>query len=301
MPCFHPIPAWRAPSGYITDPVNEKSIVFNNPNNPFFESLMLPCGQCVGCRLERSRQWALRCVHEASLYDENCFLTLTYDDEHLPKGGSLNVEDIQLFIKRLRRRIEPKKLRFFQCGEYGSLNDRPHHHVLLFGYDFPDKEVFFNGLSGYVYRSPMLESLWPFGFSSIGDVTFESAAYVARYILKKVNGDAADEHYKGKRPEFITMSRRPGIASGWFDKYGTDLYPKDFITVQDGLKCRPARFYDRLFESSHGKDEMKKIKDKRKLVAQSPEYQSEMSVSRLKIKEQYKLLTIKQLRRNFEL
>lgn len=185
MPCFHPLKAWKIHDQH-QDEV-EKLVVFNEPRDFYrYDEISLPCGQCIGCRLERSRQWAIRCVHEASLHDKNCFLTLTYDDEHLPTGNSLNVDDIQKFFKKLRRRIEPDRLRFFQCGEYGSINERPHHHCIVFGYDFPDRELFFQGVSGNVYRSAMLEDLWPYGFSSIGDVTFESAAYVARYVLKRL-------------------------------------------------------------------------------------------------------------------
>jgi hypothetical protein len=101
-------------------------------------TLELPCGQCIGCRLERSRQWAMRCLHESSLYDRNAFVTLTYDDEHLPPGGSLNYPDFQRFMKRLRKNSK-SPIRFYMGGEYGESTLRPHFHVCLFGYDFPDK------------------------------------------------------------------------------------------------------------------------------------------------------------------
>ena len=293
MPCFHPLTAWKILDEYQVG--DKKFVVFKAPSRSWlYEKISLPCGQCIGCRLERSRQWAIRCVHEASLHDKNCFLTLTYDDEHLPKGNSLNVDDIQKFFKKLRRRIEPDKLRFFQCGEYGSLNARPHHHCIIFGYDFPDRELFFQGVSGNVYRSAMLEDLWPYGYSSIGDVTFESAAYVARYVLKKINGKDSDEHYKGRKPEFITMSRRPGIGAAWFDKYKSDVYPKDFITIQDGLRCRPPKFYDKLYEVNH-EFELAGIKEKRRLTALSPSFQYEVSKSRLAIKEQCKSKLLKEI------
>lgn len=292
MPCYHPLKAWRAPPLYQR---RGGDVVFNDPHDANYKPIQVACGQCIGCRLERSRQWALRCVHEASLYDDNCFLTLTYDDDHLPLNGSLNVEDFQLFMKRLRKSIEPAKVRFFQCGEYGSLFERPHHHCILFGYDFPDKELISVNLGNRVYKSDILSDLWSKGFCSIGSVTFESAAYVARYILKKVTGDAADDHYHGRKPEYITMSRRPGLAACWFDRYGSDVYPKDFVTIRDGLRCHPPKYYDKLYERNHF-DELAQIKIKRQSVMDSPEYQSELL--RLNAKKEHKMLSIKRLHRD---
>lgn len=292
MACYHPLTAWRAPPGLSQR--YDRTIMFNDPHDPRCEQIQLPCGQCIGCRLERSRQWALRCVHEASLHDSNSFLTLTYADD--PK--TLNLEDIQHFLKRLRRRIESTKIKFFQCGEYGELFSRPHHHVLLFGYDFPDRKIWARSTAGYVYRSDLLEELWPYGFSSIGDVTFESAAYVARYCLKKVNGPLALDHYLGRKPEFVTMSRRPGIGSQWIEKYHGDVYPKDFVTVRDGIKCRPPRFYDNFFMANH-LEEFKQIKERRiiqgKLLAQ------DNTPDRLAVKEKVKEVSIQSLRRNLEI
>lgn len=216
--------------------------------------ISLPCGQCIGCRLEYSRQWAVRCIHESQLHRDNCFITLTYNDLHLPDDKSLHLEHFQKFMKRLRKRFG-SGIRFYHCGEYGPKLNRPHYHALIFGFDFSDKELWQTTDSGSrLYRSKDLERLWPFGFSSIGDVTFESAAYVARYILKKQNGKNADEHYFDSetgvilKPEYVTMSRRPGIASEWFDKYQHDVYPKDFITVR-GKKVLPPRYYDNRYKA----------------------------------------------------
>ena len=242
MPCFSPLRAFSA--GKAEN--GKQRIVFNvkdavNPDRP----LDLPCGQCIGCRLERSRQWAMRCVHEAECFSQNCFITLTYDDDHLPPDGSLCLSDFQKFLKRLRKRFG--KLRFFHCGEYGENLKRPHYHACIFGFDFPDK-VFWSERNGNkYYRSAALEELWPLGFSMVGDVTFESAAYVARYILKKVNGDLAKDHYDGKRPEYVTMSRRPGIGKTWFDRFQGDVFPSDEVVFR-GFPMRPPKFYDRQFE-----------------------------------------------------
>lgn len=295
MPCYHPLTAWRAPPWMRSKKGDIKPIIFDNPFNPAFEELQLPCGQCIGCRLERSRQWAVRCVHEASLYEYNSFITLTYDDDHLPSDMSLHKDHVQKFMKRLRRKLEPLRVRFLLCGEYGSENLRPHYHVLLFGYDFPDKKIWSKSVGGFIYRSDELESLWTYGFSSIGDVTFESAAYVARYVLKKVTGDFADSHYNGRLPEFITMSRRPGIACDWFNKFHSEVYSKDELTLQDGLvKCRPPKYYDKLYEVNHGL-ELDRIKSKR--IKKAKSRLLEYSQERLAVKEEVKNSCLKFLKR----
>jgi len=204
--------------------------------------------------MDRAKAWALRCVHEAEMHEQNCFVTLTYDNENLPVGGSIDKREVQLFMKRLRKCAEPFLVRFYACGEYGAERGRPHYHILLFGYDFPDKELLYvqptkgrwaiTGSSYKVFKSELLGSLWTKGFCTLGEVTFESAGYCARYIGKKIGGDMAKEHYKGKEPEFCLMSRRPGIGSAWFDKYSSDVYPKDFTTV-NGKKFKPPKYYDR--------------------------------------------------------
>lgn len=225
----------------------------------------MPCGRCVGCDLERSRQWAVRCMHEASLSPDNCFVTLTYAEEHLPPGGSLDREAFPLFMKRLRKSISPQKVRYFHAGEYGDTYWRPHYHACLFGYDFPDK-VQWSVRGGFpVWRSPALEALWPFGNSEIGSVTFESAAYVARYILKKLRGRDADSvsakllHYAAvdgetgevffREPEYATMSRRPGLGALWFERFADDVYTHDELVMR-GEKMRPPRYYDKLLAAS---------------------------------------------------
>lgn len=174
MACFHPLRAFKTSCG---------EVVFSELGRyDIALQLSLPCGQCIGCRLERSRQWAMRCMHEASAFDSNAFVTLTYDDASLPPNGSLKYSDYQLFMKRLRKAIEPSKVRFYMCGEYGEEEFRPHFHACLFGFDFPDKVKFkTTGSGSTIYTSKMLETLWPHGLCSTADVTFESAAYVARY------------------------------------------------------------------------------------------------------------------------
>lgn len=225
----------------------------NKPVSDNHEILTIPCGQCVGCRLEHSRRWAVRMMHEAQMHDKNCFITLTYNDQYLPADGSLHLDHFQKFMKRLRKKFGDVSIRFFHCGEYGSLNQRPHYHAVLFGFDFEDKKRFKlvnNPSVGelFYYVSDTLSKLWPYGFSLIGDVTFESCAYVARYILKKVTGEKAEQHYDGRSPEYITMSRRPGIGFDFYMKYFRDIYPQDLIIDSRGYKSRPPAYYDKLYE-----------------------------------------------------
>ncbi|AXH76421.1 MAG: replication initiator protein [Microviridae sp.] len=251
MPCYHPMPAVRMVDG---------SVKFVSRNKRGVEGdLCLPCGQCVGCRLERSRQWAMRCVHESSLHEANAFITLTYDDSSLPPGGSLVYADFQKFMKRLRKRTRVK-ISFYVGGEYGEELMRPHFHACLFGYDFPDKEYFKKSASGEkLYTSKLLESLWPFGLSSVGSVSFESAAYIARYCMKKVNGDLAKAHYEvitedgeiiDRLPEFNHMSLKPAIGKRWLEKFQTDVFPRDYV-VMNGVKTKPPKYYDRLFKEEN--------------------------------------------------
>jgi len=297
MPCYHPIPAWQLLN---VKTVNGKpTISFKNPYARPSASrvgIQVPCGQCIGCRLERSRQWAMRCVHEAYGHDDNAFITLTYAPEHVPPGGSLIKSHFQKFMKRLRKAISPKLVRFFHCGEYGEKNQRPHYHACLFGYDFPDKILYTIRDECRLYRSPMLEKIWPYGFATVGDVTFESAAYVARYITKKITGDLAEQHYQGLQPEYTTMSRRPGIGSGWFKQFKDDVFPSDEVVIR-GKIMRPARFYDKKLEEIDPKM-YEMIKLDRKMTALNNA--ADNTEARLRAKETCKLAQFKLLKRGLE-
>lgn len=243
MSCFHPLRAWKTGSSSTGKAV----LSFNKGGGPSGE-VLLPCGQCVGCRLERARQWAVRCMHEAELYSQNCFITLTYDEAHLPKSGSLDVAEWQRFMKRLRKHVGGG-VRFYHCGEYGEQFGRPHYHALLFGYDFSDK-VLLKEVGGVkLFTSETLSKLWGKGFATCGAVTMESAAYVARYVMKKITGEAAAEHYGGRKPEYTTMSRRPGVGRAWFEKFSGDVFPSDEVIV-NGRSCKPPRYYDNLLEKA---------------------------------------------------
>lgn len=244
MPCYHPLLAYRSKEGKNE---NGKWPLVFNPRDGFTDmEQYVPCGQCIGCRLERSRQWAVRCVHEAKMHDENCFITLTFSDKYLNPSQTLVKADFQKFMKRLRSNTG-RKIRYFHCGEYGDKYRRPHHHACLFGWDFSDKSLWKIQNGERLYHSKLLGELWPFGLHAIGDVTFRSAAYVARYITKKITGEKAAEHYGGRLPEYTTMSRRPGIGAGWLEKYKDDVFPLDEVITR-GKSCKPPRYYDKRYE-----------------------------------------------------
>lgn len=248
MPCFHPLHAFRcADGGVVLDELRRYDIVSN---------LQLPCGQCIGCRLERSRQWAMRCMHEASLYERNSFVTLTYNDEHLPENGDLVYRDFQLFMKRVRKWCAPETVRFFMCGEYGPSTWRPHFHACIFNLSFPDRKYLFKSGGGEtIYESDALSKLWANSHASVGEVTFASATYYARYCVSKITGDLAEEHYTRETakgvvrltPEFAHISLKPGIDKGWYDKWKENVYPHDYVVI-NGKKCRPPAYYDELFK-----------------------------------------------------
>lgn len=253
MPCYFPLTA------YYSKTVGEsgkRGITFSRGASHTGIPLQLPCGRCVGCRLERSRQWAMRCVHEKSMWSDNEFVTLIYDDAHLPPMSSLSKRDMQLFMKRLRKE-KGDGIRFYGCGEYGSRTFRPHYHIVLFNCGFRDRKYFKLSESGQrLYASAELSDLWGKGHVLTGDVTFESCAYVARYITKKVLGDDAKSYYEAvtpdgevvsMQPEFTLMSRRPGIGARWFEKFGSHAYEFDSV-IMNGKEVRPPRFYDTRME-----------------------------------------------------
>lgn len=247
-------------------------------------------------------------MHESSLYEDNSFVTLTYSPEHLPKNGSLDVSHYQNFMKRLRKSLAPKQVRYYHCGEYGENLGRPHYHSILFNHAFPDKKYFSGQGSNKIYTSETLSQIWPFGFSVVGDVSFDSAAYVARYVTKKVTGENAHEFYGEKKPEYSTMSRRPGIGRGWYDKYKGDVYPKDRVII-NGKPTRPPRFYDNQLASqdpaqlallkiqreNNGKHFVDDILSDGRLVRVS-----DTSGPRLLVKEEVKKAQLSKLKRTLE-
>lgn len=200
MPCYGPLTAYRPAEG-----APDKRLVFRKDKSLTGVAIKVPCGKCSGCKLEHSRQWAVRCMHEKRMWNASSFLTLTYDNKHLPNGATLVLSDLQNFMKRYRNHAGDG-VRFFACGEYGEKSLRPHYHILLLNRDIDDRRFYKMSGENRLYTSVVLDEIWSKGNVIVGDVTFESAAYVARYCMKKITGDKAAAHYGGRLPEFITMS-----------------------------------------------------------------------------------------------
>lgn len=250
------------------------------------------------------------------MHEKTAFLTLTYNNDSLPSHGTLVLADWQNFLKRVRNDVG--KIRFFGCGEYGSLYDdsgdeiphslgRPHYHMAAFGYDWSEDAVFHkNSTHGDpLFTSPSLTKQWGKGHAYIGELTHKSAAYIARYVMKKQGGTQADAHY-GRiclepdcglvhqlKKEFVTMSLKPGIGSTWFDKYHGDVYPSDEV-ISDGFPTPPPRFYDKLL----------KIKDpamyetiKLKRAKEALLHPEDQTDARKKVREQVCKLTTNTLKR----
>ncbi len=244
MPCNAPIVGWKSKE---TTVLGKRAVVFDLHQGCVDLPINVPCGKCHGCLLDKSREWALRCSHEAQMHDENSFVTLTYNDEHLPQRNgtpTLKPQDFVLFMKRLRKQ-STEKIKFIQCGEYGELDNRPHHHILLFNRGWPDMYRWRQSRDYYLYRSQELEILWPFGHSEIGEANFETAGYVARYALKK------NHHPPGTQKPYLTMSRRPGIGQAWIKKFMSDVYPSDECVSKGGQVYRPPRYYDQQLQKNN--------------------------------------------------
>lgn len=293
-PCFSPISAWQGYDGtmYFDDPGNRRDIQ---------RKLQLRCRRCIGCRTERAEIWAARCMHEASLYStrtrsNNEFITLTFrPEEYSFRGGSLDYTPFQLFMKRLRKE-SAQPVRFYMSGEYSPIAlaareawPHPHFHAILFNGSFGDRTRFQKNKWGdWTYRSRQLERLWPFGYSTTGDVDHASARYVAGYVADKLDGPKALDVYartdqEGRYelpPPFSHMSTRPGIGAGWLAKYRDDVYKASLETGQvwqDGLVMPKGRklgapvYYDRLLERSDPEllEAIKEDRERRGLDAQA--------------------------------
>lgn len=298
MSCTFPLPAWRN-----KDIHSKQKIVFDPNKGLPSTKMFIPCGQCIACRLARARDWAHRCVHEASLHSHNCFLTLTYNDDNLvwtDKGPTLYHRHFQLFMKRLRKRHPDLNIRYFMCGEYGEEFHRPHYHVCLFGYDFPDRKPFQKSGSFIIYSSDELSSLWEHGYHSIGELNFDTACYCARYIMKKVTGEKADDHYgndaslsgsriRSRAVEYCAMSRRPGIGRNYFDRYKADLYNADICVTKPDFISKPPKYYDRLL-ACDSPDWHDAIKATRRSNLQEPDYKECARQAEFNVVKQGKLM-----------
>ena len=247
----------------IYDKDNPYPVFYNFNGEEVGLNITVPCGKCLGCRLDYSRNWAIRSTNEAFMhsYYNNCsFLTLTFNDDMLNRREnphSLNKAAMVSWMKRFRKAVKAHyntEFRFMLCGEYGTRKKRPHYHLIVYGFNFPDKYVFqvrkIKNQKVYYYRSPFLESIWrpahstdSFGFSVLGEVNFESSAYVARYVTKKLFGKYADIVYKDKEPEFLKVSRMPGLGYDFFKKYYIDIVRRGYINTSKGFKAPIPRYY----------------------------------------------------------
>lgn len=246
MSCYHPVTVnvWR------------RSVVKDSLR--IGQRQEVPCGSCIGCRADQARDWSVRILHEVQVNDSAWFVTLTYDEKNLPGNGSLRPSDVRKFVRTVRRSGE--KVRYFICGEYGSRTLRPHYHAVLFGPDFLDRVVSRHADGHTFWRSPTLEKWWRGGHSDFSAVTFNSAAYVAGYVQKKVLAKVNAEQYtrvdpvSGElvevHPEFARMSLKPALGRRWLEKYWTDVYPRDRVVVE-GRELPVPRYYDKWLEVHH--------------------------------------------------
>lgn len=256
---------------------------------------LVPCGQCIGCRLDYAKQWSERCSLEASLYDENMFLTLTYNDLNCPI--KLQKKDFQLFIKRLRNHFSDREIRFFGCGERGSHTGRPHYHIIIFNAKFNDLKYLKRSGENNLYTSPTLERLWPYGFSTVGEADYQSINYTARYVMKKIKGQETDE--------FLLMSRRPGIGWKYFEKNQDKIKELDLIyfPFSEGKKQTTlCRYYKNLISSeipdyfiNKKSDMIDKIRSKNYSDKQLYAVETEKELN--EVKEELKKAQIKALKR----
>nr|QJB18847.1 MAG: replication initiator protein [Microvirus sp.] len=189
---------------------------------------LLPCGYCMACRIARNREWAARLLHEKTLHKNAVFLTLTFAPENIPPFDSLSKDTLQKFLKRLRKSLVPRKIRYFASGEYGETHGHAHYHLIVFG------------LSNSISDKELTRKAWPYGFIYSGSVTYSSCRYVTAYILKKVVGDKATDEYGDCVPPFALMSK--GLGRGYVEKNFEQFKNADSMTI-DGKHFALPRYY----------------------------------------------------------
>lgn len=216
--------------------------------------LSLPCGHCTQCLLNYARTWAVRCCLEASLYNNNYFVTLTYSNKNLPVSSFQSRRNVQLFLKRLRKYIPGVK--YFGCTEKGDTTKRLHHHLILFNCDLKDAKPLGKGIvQGHYFKSKFLEDRWKLGLVDIGEVSFNSCSYVARYCMKK--------RFQEKDPdEYIFMSRNIGL--GWLNQHVDTCLKYDEIYFNFGNfnKAKLPRYFDKVLEK-YDPDAVERLKRQR--------------------------------------
>lgn len=283
-------------------------------------NIKVPCGKCIGCRLDYSRMWATRSVNEAEIsgYNNCSFVTLTFNNDMLSRRSnpwSLNKVGFRSWIKRLRKAISTKfnkEIRIMACGEYGAKHRRPHYHMLIYGFNFPDKYAYqvrrICNKEVVYYRSYFLEDLWrpahssdSFGFSVIGNVNFESSAYVARYCTKKLFGKYAEKVYKDKEPEFLITSRKPGLGFGFLEKFYKNIFDSGYVTLPNFHKAPIPRYYiDKLKEIDENKYNEYRIAQFNKKIDNLFHKDLNSTKERLIVREELKKMQCDRLFRNYE-
>lgn len=288
MPCYTPLVARKLASGGVTFITGGLS----RDQSLAMGCIDIPCGQCLGCRLQRARDWSLRIMHEAQMHPQNCFVTLTYNEQNLPPSNQLNYTHFQLFMKRLRFRYKATRIRFYMCGEYGEATQRPHYHACLFNWMPPDQKLYSKRDGLRLYSSETLDGLWALGETKTGALTLQSAGYTARYIMAKRTGN-----HPGAKPvpEFNKMSLRPGIGATWLERFRSDVFPCDYVVHSDGQKDRVPKYYDKLNDRAHP-ELLEAVKLARTLSAQA--HWEDNTSARLKVKAQVKAAAVRQLPRS---
>lgn len=240
MPCTSPRTV-----GFYSD---GKTICWSPKNySKEYSTFQLPCGKCIECRLDYARSWAIRCVHEAQMHEKNCFITLTYSDEHLA-SPRLVYSDFQNFMKKLRK-LQNDPIGMFVTGEYGEKTKRPHWHAIIFNWTPLDaKHKYTSHRGDRVYDSKTLTDLWGKGHAEFGSVTFESAGYCARYAAKKLVHGKDDEH------EFQPISKKSSkyaIGKKWIEKYWPDVFSHGRLVLPNGSETSIPRYYEKWFKDHY--------------------------------------------------
>lgn len=254
MACSHPYKGYWSRRRH---PVTGNRFVVFNPSQGFVDDpVYVPCGKCITCRLAKSFEWSVRCTCESYFYKENYFLTLTYDNEHLPADRQLNRLHFQQFMKRLRWHFRGYTLKVFYCGEYGDKRNRPHYHAIIFGLPLAEKNyrlypVNYSRKGNKNYVNDKITQLWGFGLVTIGSFSSSSASYVAQYTLKKAKYNSRCT--KLVKP-FIGMSLRMPIGYSFFEKYYSQLFIRDKFSFYFGTErvlLSPLRFFKRLLAKNY--------------------------------------------------
>lgn len=249
--------------------IKQNQILLNDPDMLSGKYMLIPCQKCQGCRVDYASEFSTRAYLESLQHKESCFITLTYNNENIPKNRSLNKKDFQDFFKRLRKNTG-KKIRYMLCGEYGPKTLRCHGHMLCWGYRPKDLKFYKkNHVGDFLFTSEELNKIWGKGYTIIGNITYESAAYVARYVYKKSYGIDKDFYKKhGREPEFILTSRRPGLATNAFtNKKIWEKIKRNMgvlIPTKDGVKLKKIpTFLREKWKNFEDRKEYFKLFDKR--------------------------------------